>query len=354
MGFMMVSGRALLVSLVFAQPLCAEAPLQVNVVIAQRLADTRVDALIGEIVARDTLTVSFPVGGRIAGVMVEQGDKVVAGQELARMESVRQEQVLRAAEAGVATAQADFRQAQATLDRQNALLESGATTRIARDAAEDALTVAEGMLAQAQANFDQARKALDDTVLRAPEAAEVTARMADPGQVLGAAQPILTLALGSELDAIFDVPEALLTTKGDSTAIELELLDSPGAVFSGTVREVSPLVDPSTGTVEVAVGVEKAGSGASYGDAVRGSVRRVMADHMALPFTALSASKAGPAVWVVDPETRLVALRQITIERFETARMVLSGGLEEGALVVTDGAQLLYPGRPVSYEEPAK
>tara|TARA_R110002072_G_scaffold5753_1_gene35989 strand:+ start:177 stop:1232 length:1056 start_codon:yes stop_codon:yes gene_type:complete len=351
---MMISGRTFFASLLFALPLYAETPLTVNVVIAQSVVDVRVDALVGEIVARDTLTASFPAGGRIASVEVEQGDKVAAGAVLARMESVQQEQALRAAEAGVATAQADYRQAQADLERQNALIERGATTRIARDSAEDARTISEGVLAQAQADFDQARKALEDTVLLAPAAAEVTNRMGEPGQVLGAAQPVVKLAIGTALDAVFDVPEALLTTETHSETIQLDLLDTVGEGFSGTVREVSPLVDASTGTVEVTVSVQNAPARASYGDAVRGTVRRQVDDRMALPFTAISATRDGPAVWVVDPETRTVSLQQVDIDRFETARMILKNGLEEGTIVVTDGAQLLYPGRTVTYQESAK
>ena len=350
----MISGRTFFASLLFALPLYAETPLTVNVVIAQSVVDVRVDALVGEIVARDTLTASFPAGGRIASVEVEQGDKVAAGAVLARMESVQQEQALRAAEAGVATAQADYRQAQADLERQNALIVRGATTRIARDSAEDARTISEGVLAQAQADFDQARKALEDTVLLAPAAAEVTNRMGEPGQVLGAAQPVVKLAIGTALDAVFDVPEALLTTETHSETIQLDLLDTVGEGFSGTVREVSPLVDASTGTVEVTVSVQNAPARASYGDAVRGTVRRQVDDRMALPFTAISATRDGPAVWVVDPETRTVSLQQVDIDRFETARMILKNGLEEGTIVVTDGAQLLYPGRTVTYQESAK
>src|SRR5690606_20162344 len=132
----------------------------------------------------------------------------------ARMDSVQQEQALRAAEAGLQTAAADHRQAAENLDRQETLLERGATTRIARDGAEDSLRIAEGALAEAQATLDRARKALDDTVLTAREDATVTRRLAEPGQIVGAAQPVLELALDAGIDAVFDVPEVLLTVAG--------------------------------------------------------------------------------------------------------------------------------------------
>lgn len=337
----------------------ADTPLLVNVVSTRTVSETRSDTLVGELVARDSLIASFPMGGRIASVTVREGDAVAKGAVLATMESVQQQQALRAAEAGVATARADFRQAQADLDRQSTLLDRGATTRIARDTAEDALTIADGTLAQAQAELDQAQKAMHDTQLLAPDAGSVTDRMVEPGQVVGAAQPVLELALGGGLDALFDVPEALLTGDQPDTTIRLALLSAPDAPFTGIVREVSPLVDPTTGTVEVTISVNTAPPGATYGDVVRGTAQRPVAEHIVLPYSAMSATRDGPAVWVVDPVLRTVSLRQIRIDRFETRRILVRGGLvrgglDDGTLVVTDGAQLMYPGRNITYQEPAE
>ncbi|KMK65618.1 efflux RND transporter periplasmic adaptor subunit [Puniceibacterium sp. IMCC21224] len=350
----MIRVLCLLSALLLTPAVQADAPLLVNVVSARSVSDTRTDTLVGEIVARNTLIASFPTGGRIASVEVEEGDNVEAGTVLARMESVQQQQSLRAAEAGVATATADFHQAQADLERQSALLERGATTRIARDTAEDAVAISEGTQAQAQAVLDQAQKAMNDTVLLAPEAGSITDRMVEPGQVVGAAQPVLELALGTELDALFDVPETMLTSHVKPDSLRLALLNAPETEFSGDVREVSPLVDATTGTVEVTISATGAPAWTSYGDAVRGTVQRQVDDHIVLPFAAMSATRDGPAVWVVDPANGTVSLRQITIDRFETERIIVRDGLDEGTLIVTDGAQLMYPGRPVIFEEPAK
>jgi RND family efflux transporter MFP subunit len=287
----------------------------------------------------------------VAAVLVDVGDKVAKGAELARIDSVQQEQTLRAAQAGLATAQADHRQASENLGRQDTLLERGATTRIARDSAEDALRIAEGVLAQAGADLDRAKKALADTVLLAPLDATITARMIETGQVVGAAQPVLEMALGDGIDAVFDVPEALLTGDASPSDVALALLDSPDQTFGGTIRDISPLVDARTGTVEVTVSITDPPSDLDLGEAVRGSVVIEGAPHIVLPYAAMSVIGTSPAVWLVDPATMAVSLRPVTVERFETGRIVLSGGLEDGALVVTDGAQLLFPGRIVRKAE---
>lgn len=346
--------RTIIASCFCATAAAAEGPLVVDLVTVTKVTDLQEHALTGEIVARDELSASFPTGGRIAEVLVEEGDVVAIGATLVRMDSVQQQQALRAAEAGVSTASADHRQAVEDLERQTTLLERGATTRISRDTAEDAVRIAEGTLTQARSDLERAEKALADTVLLAPKAATIIERMVEPGQVVGAAQPVLELALGDQIDAVFNVPEVLMSTGSTTSTIALELIDHPGPQFIGVTREISPLVDPLTGTVAVTVSVIDPPVAVTYGDAVRGTATSEEEPHIVLPFSAMAATADGPAVWVVDADTMTVSLRQINIDRFETGRILVEEGLEEGMLVVTRGAQLLYPGRVVRQVEGSK
>jgi RND family efflux transporter MFP subunit len=343
--------RPFLALLLWLSPAFAETPLVVEIVTAKASADTQYFSLTGEIVAKDALSASFPSGGRIAEVFVEEGDTVTAGSQLARMESVQQEQALRSAEAGLTTAEADHLQAIEDLNRQVRLLERGATTKILRDSAEDVLNIAQGVLTQARANLDRAQRALEDTVLLAPRDATVMERSVEPGQVVGAAQSVMKLALGTEIDAVFEFPEVLLADQYPASVIELELIERPDVSFRGETREVSPLVDPTTGTVSVTFRVIDAPDFVSYGDAVRGTTSVQGTPHITLPHTAMSVTVDGPAVWIVNPDTMAVSVRQITVDRYETGRIVLSSGLDEGMQVVSRGANLLYPGRVVRQVE---
>lgn len=331
----------------------AATSLAVEIVVAEPSVQTRDYSLTGELRARDTVSASFPIAGRIVDVLVEEGQMVAAGTVLAHMDSVQQQQELRAAEAGLNTAAADHRQAAEDLARAEALLARGATTRAARDAAEDTLQVAAGALAQARADLDRARKALSDTELTAPEDATVTARMAEAGQVVGAAQPVLELALSTGMEAVFDVPEVLLTGAAPPRAIRLARLSDPAIEFSGTISEISPLVDATTGTVAVTVRVADPPPGLTYGEAVRGTATIVEPEEIVLPYTVLSATGDKPAVWQVDPAKDAVSLKPIEVKRYETGRIVVSGGVENGDRIVARGAQLLYPGRVVRAVEVA-
>lgn len=75
---------------------------------------------------------------------------------------------------------------------------------------------------------------------------------------------------------------------------------------------------------------------------------------MILPYTAISATAEGPAVWQVDPATMAVSSLPIRIERYETGRIVVASGIADGTLIVARGAQLLYPGRVVRAAEEVK
>jgi multidrug efflux pump subunit AcrA (membrane-fusion protein) len=63
------------------------------------------------------------------------------------------------------------------------------------------------------------------------------------------------------------------------------------------------------------------------------------------------AAGSAPAVWVVEPETRIVSLKPVTVDSYETGTVVIKNGPQPGELVVVDGGKLLSPGQPVTYNE---
>jgi membrane fusion protein, multidrug efflux system len=328
-------------------PAYGETPLAVEIVVAEKSAELQSFSLTGEIRAKESLMASFPIGGRVTEVLVELGAKVERDQPLARLDSIQQELAVRTAEAGLTTARADHRQAVEDLQRAEALLASGATTRAARDATYDALRAAEGVLEQAEADLDRSAKALADTVLRAPSASTVISRNVEPGQIIGAAQTAMELALDKGFEAVFEVPEVLLIDPVPASGISLSRLSRPEEQFEGRASEVSPLIDERTGTVLAKVEVLNPPAGLGFGEPVRGTAARMTVPQVSLPFSAVSATADGPAVWRVDQTTMQVTLLPVTVDRYETGRILLRSGVEEGEWIVTKGAQLLYPGRTV-------
>ena len=163
--------------------------------------------LTGEVQARFRADLSFRVSGRVLERLVDVGAHVNAGDLLGRLDPAEQQADFDAATAAVTAAEALLRVAQATFDRQNKLLSSGFTTRVAYDQAQEQLRTAQSTLESAKAELGRAREALGDTELHARAAGVITARSLEVGQIVQAAQSVYTLAQDGERDAIFDVPE---------------------------------------------------------------------------------------------------------------------------------------------------
>ncbi|WP_199258757.1 efflux RND transporter periplasmic adaptor subunit [Paracoccus binzhouensis] len=338
----------ILAFLALASPLRAEAPLPVEFVAVERTELTFDAALTGTIAARDSVDMGFRQGGRITEVLVREGDRVSKGQALARTDPLQQEQALRVAEASVAAAEATEAQARQALERAEAMLRRGVGTRAALDAASQGLSAATGGLAQARSALGQAQRALEDTVIRAPADAIVTARKAEPGQIVGAAQAVLSLASATGREAVFQTADTPLLRGAIGAPVSLSGIDFPELRMTAHVTEIAPLVDPATGSVTVRAEIEDAPTTVSLlGAAVRGAVHYPAGNGIAVPWTALTAADGRPAVWLVDGGNR-VSLAPVQIERFTSGMVILRDGVRPGQIVVGAGAQMLYPGRKVT------
>jgi membrane fusion protein, multidrug efflux system len=309
--------------------------------------------LTGEIRARVESDLAFRVAGRITERTVNVGDHVTADQVLARIDPQEQQATVTAAEAAVRAAEAVLRQATSTYERQKSLLARGFTTQREHDQAEEAYRTAQASLDDARAELGTARDHLSDTVLRTGVPGVITARKAETGQVVQAAQTVFSIAQDGARDAVFNVYESIFTRELADPAIELTLVSDPVVKAKGTVREIAPTVDTSSGTVRAKVGIEHPPATMTLGAAVIGEGRFRPRKLVVVPWSALSTGNGRPAVWTVDPQTRTVSLKPIAIEGYETGKVVVREGLRPGEIVVTGGAQMLRPNQVVAFAEGA-
>lgn len=331
-----------------AQPAWAELPLRVEFVRVERTRLTFDAALTGTIQATNNVDLGFRLGGRVIGVFVHEGDPVHAGQALALTDPLQQQQALSVAQASIAAAEAAETQSRQAVERATAMLERGIGTRAALDAANQDLSAASGALAQARTALGQAGRALRDTVIRAPADAIVTARRAEPGQIVAPAQTVISLASATGREAVFQTPDTPHLRQAIGAPVNLWAIDLPGPEMRASVTEIAPLIDPQTGAVTVRALIENAPAEVRLlGAAVRGAVHYPAGTGFAIPWTALTSVGDEPAVWLVGADRR-VELAPVQIESFSNETVILGGGVETGQIVVGAGSQLLYPGRLVA------
>ena len=212
--------------------------------------------------------VATKVAGRVAAMLVREGDNLSAGQVAAKLDAEELAAQLRAAEAQAQQARDGQRQASAgvsstisqqklarvTLDRTRELIKKGFISgeRLDRDlsglqTADAALAAARGKLAEAEAGItaaeakvDALRTTVNDTSLRAPVAGRVLYRLTEPGEVLAAGGKAFTLLDLSDVYMSIYLPteEAGKVALGSEAKIVLDAL--PDKPIPAKVMFVAP------------------------------------------------------------------------------------------------------------------
>ena len=303
--------------------------------------------------ARVESRLGFRVAGKLVQRHVELGQAVRAGQLLAQLDARDYRLAVQAAQAQVAaaTTQRDLAQADyerfAQLKAQNFI--SGAELDRRRATAQAAQAQLTQALAQASSQGNQENY----TQLRADADGVVTAIEAEPGQVLEQGQTVLRLAQDGARDAVFAVPEDLVSQLrvGQEVAVRPWGGGAEGAAkLRATVRDIAASADPVTRTFTVKAALS--GSplpplGATltvYPSAFAPSGVQALR----LPTSALWAQGQQTAVWVFDAASSTVRAQVIEVAQVDGNEVLVRAGLQAGAQVVATGVHVLAPGQKVS------
>lgn len=137
-------------------------------------------------------TVAAQTSGRVIGVYVDVNDHVSQGQVLLEISAVQQSASLDAAQAQLASALAQNREAQAQVNRYRQLFPKGAISRDQMDSAEARAKSSAAAVQSAQAQVAQAKESLGYTSIRAPYAGVVTERHVELGETVAPGTPLVS------------------------------------------------------------------------------------------------------------------------------------------------------------------
>jgi RND family efflux transporter MFP subunit len=303
--------------------------------------------LTGHVEAENEVALAFRISGRMIERRVNVGDQVQPGKVVAKLDPQNEVNALRSAQANLAGAQGQLTQARNNFERQQRLLQRGIISRAEFDRVQEALQTAQSQVDDAEAQVKIAQDRVSYTELDADVAGAVTTRGAEPGEVVQAGQMIVRVARQDGRDAVFDVPAQLLRSAPSDAQIKVSLTDDPSVTATGLVREVAPQADPVTRTFRVKVGLIDPPAVMRLGSTVTGSVQLDSVPVIAIPASALTKFNEKPAVWLVDPSSQTVSLRNVDVLRYDPGTVVISHGLDTGEIVVTAGVQALHPGQKV-------
>ena len=289
--------------------------------------------------------VSSLVPGRIAQILVGEGDHVAKGQLLAEIEDRPFRDQLQQAEAAVEQANANLENARLTLARNQTLYGRGIAARKDLEDARTQQSVAQAALRQAEAALALAQLQLARTRAQSPLDGIVVKRLASRGeQVDGtAAQPIFEVAGINPVELLGNVPAIYLGQIhiGQTFAISTEAY--PGRSFTGRVVAISPAVDPATNLGLVRIRIPNPNGLLRLGVYLTAQLPLVThSNALIVPPDAIYRDAQGqPVVYRVAGETATAVPVKLGIETHE--RVELLSGAQAGDTIILTGGYGLGP-----------
>lgn len=330
-------------------------PVQLAHVVIGGVADIAVFA--GDVRPRHETDLGFRIAGKIVERQVDVGTVVKKGQPLAKLDPADVRLQAQAGEAAVAAARTEETYARAELTRFDNLYRQKFVSESALDQKRNAHSAAAARLTQAQANLSVSRNQAGYATLVAPDDGVITMLNAEAGQVVAAGQPVMRLARTGEREVAIAVPENRIGELQRAQRLSVVLLANPQHAYSGRVREISPAVDPVSRTFAVRVTVPDGDAALGWGMTVNVVAMSPGTPNDALiPLTSIYHQTDGkPAVWIYDPGTQKVALREVGLGAFREDGVLVTRGLANGEWVVAAGVNKLQQGQRVKpYEQPGK
>ena len=242
---MLVSALA---GLAFAAGAASAAPTPVPTLTVGAGAAVNGFSLEGTLQAQQQITVSSQTAGRVLALAVKAGDRVKAGQWLARIDDRDLQLGVAGGDAGVAQAQALLVQAEQNASRTRELRSQGFLSAAALDTAAAQLQAAQAALRQAQAGRGQAALARGQATVTAPFDGVVLATQVDVGDLATPGRALLTLYSPGRLRAVVQVPASRTAAARTATRVDITLPD--GQQLQAALRTELPGTDSVSQTVE--------------------------------------------------------------------------------------------------------
>ena len=306
-------------------------------------------AVSGNLRPIETIEVRSRLNGDINAVYVQEGERVGAGQVLARFESSQQESSRRGAEADRESARAQLQTATWAAEQSAALFKAGAIAEQENRAAQQSVVAAQAAVAASEARLRTASAVSSDTRVLAPASGIIDVRAVQPGERVSISTPLFTLVRNETLELAANVPARMANLVQPGQVVRLSLDDR---TIESTVARVSPTVDPVSRSVTVYVKVPNAKGAIKGNTFVSGRVvgeRRAGA--LLVPTSAIRQSPgndAPPFVWRIAGGA--LEKRNITLGVVDDAAGVaeVKDGLSVGDRVIVGNVGALGNGAKVT------
>jgi membrane fusion protein, multidrug efflux system len=344
-------------------------PPAVGVVRAERQQITQTDEFVGRVQAVGRVSLVARVTAFLEKRMFVEGSEVKKDDLLYQLEQPPFQAQVDAAKANVDQLDAQHRNAQLALTRAQDLLKKDAGTQATADAALATERAFAAQIDGAKAQLKTAEINLGYTEIRAPIDGKISSSGVTEGNVVSPTVGTLaTLVSQDPMYVIFPVSQRAeldlrnrYAGKGGFNAVVLKLRLPDGRIYQqdGKADYVSPTVAENTDTITIRgvfpnpVLVSGQPAQPTVRELTDGEFVTVLVEGvqpitvLAIPRAAVLSDQQGDYVYVIDAQKR-AQIRRIQLGQSTPSTAVITNGLSEGELVISEGLQRVRPGQEVS------
>jgi membrane fusion protein, multidrug efflux system len=288
----------------------------------------RVEAL-GTARAYESVVITARLAEAVSRVHFQDGEKVQAGAILVELERAEERAQLAGARANRADAKLRF-------DRVADLAKRGTESQSRYDEVRSALDAADARVAELEARISDLR-------IRAPFAGVLGLREVSPGTLVQPGDRITTLDDIDRIKLDFSVPETFFAVLRPGLEVRTLSAAYPGREFVGEIAAVDSRIDPDTRAVRVRAEIDNEDHAIRPGMLLTLVLRANPTRSIALAEQALVPRGSSQFIVVLDEEDRAQRV-EVKIGRRVPGIVEILSGVEVGARVIIDGANLVPPG----------
>jgi membrane fusion protein (multidrug efflux system) len=310
-------------------PVGGRSPVEVAAAAVKRMSDDI--SAIGTLLSDESVQISSETSGRIDEILFKDGDEVVAGAVLIKLDDAL-------LGAQLADARARLKLAQANYDRASALRKSG-------NAAQSTLDQTISELAVAQSVLDLVLAQHEKLSIKAPFPGVLGFRSVSPGAYVTAGSPLVNLEKIDRLKVTFSVPEFYLERLTVGQRVEIAADAMPGTKFEGVIYAIDPAIDINGRAIKVRATLDNRDGRLRPGLLARVIVKGSPRDAVTVPEAALV--PRGNDLLIYKANNGKALEIKVRTGRRESGFVEIIDGISAGDEVVTAGQQRLRDGSNV-------
>lgn len=319
----------------------------VTVATATNASWDRAVSIIGTLYPKDTATIAAQVAGTVEKTLVDFGDRVSAGQELADIDTASYEAHLQQEEGNVAKTEANLTNARQDFQRVQNLNKNGIASQADFDRVNAALAQADADVKAAHGALAVARLNLERSRVNAPFDGGVSQRFVGKGDFVNVGSQLFEVVNDSVLKFIFQVPEKFASKVQKQLPVTFEVDNYPGRPFHGSVYLISPSVSTASRSFKVGALVTNTDFELKASSFARGTlVVEPAQPTIVVPLEAVVTFAGVTKVFVVS--NQVAHSRDVVVGRIRDGLQEVVSGLKPGDVVVVTGHSKLTEGTPVT------